>query len=247
MKFFPLLLLICNTALAQTTKEIETDRPDQTETPFSVGKYMFQAENGFSRTNLENTLYQNTLVSLLRFGLSEKFELRAEITRDGFTTNKNKITAGLQPLELGFKANLLEEKGLMPKTSIIAHMAIPKAATNDFKGQYFSPNFRFTMQHSLSKKQSFSYNLGGEWGADDGRFTPLYTLASGYDFTSKIYGYIELFGFFPQKQIAEHSFDGGIAYLVKPNLQLDISAGVGLSKTAPENYWALGLSFRLPK
>jgi Putative MetA-pathway of phenol degradation len=242
------LLLLQNIVLqAQTTTDLETDRPDQTETPFTVGKFMFQAENGFSRTKVDNLLVQNSLVSLLRFGLSEKFELRAEILRDGYTVDKTKIISGLQPLELGFKVNLLKEKGIIPKTSLIAHITIPKAASKSFKGTYAAPNFRFTMQHSLSKKQSFSYNIGGEWNSDFGTFQPLYTLATGYDFTSKLYGYVELFGFFPKGLTAEHSLDGGLAYLLKPNLQLDISAGAGITKTAPKSYWAIGLSFRLPR
>jgi Putative MetA-pathway of phenol degradation len=247
MRVLIILLLIVHVSKAQTTKDIETDRPDQTETPYTVGKNKFQVEAGFSKTNIDKILFQNTLVSLLRFGLSEKFEWRAEIIRDSYTAYNKKVTAGLQPIEIGFKTNLLEENGLTPKTSLIAHIVIPKAATNDFKGQYFSPNFRFTMQHSIGEKQSLSYNIGGEWGADDGKFTPLYTLATGYDFSKKIYGYIEFFGFFTGKNIDEHSFDGGLAYLLKPNVQLDISAGFGISKFAPQNYWAIGLSFRMPK
>jgi hypothetical protein len=208
---------------------------------------MFQAENGFSVTRISSVLYLQQLVSLLRFGLCEKFELRAELANENIRVNKNLFSNGVVPVELGFKVNLAEEKGWMPKTSLIAHLTIPGFASKVYQGKYYAPNFRFTMQHMLGKKQSFSYNLGGEWSADNGQFTPLYTLASGYDFTSKWYGYIEFFGFFPQKEIAEHSFDGGLAYLVKPNLQLDISAGIGITKTAPKSYFAIGLSFRLPK
>jgi hypothetical protein len=247
MKFLIILLFITHISVAQTTTDIETDRPDQTETPYSVGKKMFQAENGFTVAKYDDNFKGYGLVSLLRFGLSEKFELRAEVTSENLRFGNNNFSKGLLPLEIGFKVNIAEEKGILPKTSLITHLVLPKAASKDYKATYVVPNFRFTMQHSLSKKQSFSYNLGGEWGADDKKFTPLYTLATGYDITNKLYGYIELFGFFPQKQIAEHSFDGGLAYLVKPNLQIDISAGVGLTKTAPQNYWALGLSFRLPK
>lgn len=243
-----LSLFVYTFASAQTTPDIETDRPDQTETPFSVGRNMFQAENGFSVWKLPNKITYQNITSLLRYGLSEKFELRAEISRDRF--NNEGIVfdeKGLVPIEIGFKANLTEEKGIIPKTSLIAHLALPTVASKSFKGNYYSPNFRFTMQHTLSKKQSLSYNLGGEWGSDDGAFTPLYTLASGYDFSKLVYGYVELFGFFPQRETAEHTLAGGFAFLVKPNLQFDISGGVGLTKTAPTNYWAMGLSFRLPK
>jgi hypothetical protein len=240
-------LLFISVTYSQTTPDLETDRPDQTETPFTVGKNMFQAENGYSIWNAKNKIQQQNIVSLLRFGLSEKFELRAEIARDRYNNESiNYNERGLTPIEVGFKANLTSEKGLIPKTSLIAHIALPTVASATFKGNYYAPNFRFTMQHTLSKKQSLSYNLGGEWGADDGSFTPLYTLASGYDFSKLVYGYVELFGFFPNRQIAEHTAAGGVAFLVKPNVQFDISGGIGLTPTATKNYWALGLSFRLP-
>jgi hypothetical protein len=250
IKIIALLFSICffTTVKSQTTTDIETDRPDQTETPFSVGKNMFQAENGFSIAKFKNDMLYQNAVSLLRFGVSEKFELRAEIAHDVF--NKESIgfnAKGIAPIEIGIKANLLNEKGWRPKTSIITHLALPKVASNNFKGNYYAPSFRFTMQHSLSTKQSLSYNIGGEWGTDDGEFTPLYTLATGYDFSKLVYGYVELYGFLPKNEIADHNLAGGFAFLVKPNVQFDISGGIGLTKTAIKNYWAMGLSFRLPK
>jgi hypothetical protein len=242
------LVLISSNINAQTTTDLETDRPDQTETPFTVGTKMFQAENGFSITKLsKNNFYQNA-VSLLRYGISEKFELRAEIANDKFETrNVGYTTKGFAPVEIGFKVNLKQENGIIPKTSLITHLALPNVSSKVYKGKYYAPSFRFTMQHTLSTKQSLSYNIGGEWGTDNRKFTPLYTLATGYDFSKLVYGYVELFGFLPQKEIAEHSLAAGFAFLVKPNVQFDVSGGVGLTSTALKNYWALGLSFRLPK
>jgi hypothetical protein len=242
--FFVFLFLFTGKLHAQSTKSIETDRPDQTETPYSVGKYKVQFENGFSVNKIDKYNNINNLVSLGRFGLSEKFELRMEASFDKWKGNVN-VNLGLQPLELGFKANLFDEKEWVPKTSIIAHVAMPKMASKNYTSNYYAPNFRFTMQHTLNHKTSLSYNLGGEWSTDDKSFTPLYTLASGYDFNDKWYGYIELFGFFSKGTVAEHSFDGGLAYLVNDNLQLDISAGIGITKTAPKNYMSIGFSFRL--
>jgi hypothetical protein len=58
---------------------------------------------------------------------------------------------------------LTEEKGIFPKTSFIAHIGLPNAASTKYKTDYFAPEFRFTMQHTLSEKFSLSYNLGLEW------------------------------------------------------------------------------------
>jgi len=109
---------------------------------------------------------------------------------------------------------------------------------------YYSPEFRFTMQHTISNRQTLSYNLGAEWNGYTPEPTFIYTLTTGYSFTEKIGGYIEFFGFIPQIEKPDHRFDGGLTYLFNPNHQLDVSAGFGLSKNSPKHYVALGYSFR---
>ncbi len=243
-----LLVLNVAQASAQKSPDIETDRPDQTETPFSVGTANFQAENGYSIWKAKNKETNINKVSLLRYGLSEKFELRAEVAHDTYYNQYGlNYQSGVSPVEVGFKVNLIEEKGWIPKTSLITHIGLPKVASKAFKGVYTAPSFRFTTQNTLNKRQSLSVNLGGEWSTADKAFTPLYTLATGYDFSKFLYGYVELFGFLPKGIQAEHTLAGGFAFLVNPNLQFDASGGYGLTPTATEYYWALGLSFRLLK
>ena len=138
-----------------------------------------------------------------------------------------------------------EEKGFWPKTSFIGHVLIPKMASSNFKADYYAPEFRFVMQHSLSEKISFSYNLGAEWNGFTPELSFIYTIASGYSFTDKLGSYIEIFGFAPQKELANHSFDGGITYLINNNFMLDLSSGFGITKNAPDYYVAVGFSFRI--
>jgi hypothetical protein len=70
-------------------------------------------------------------------------------------------------------------------------------------------------------------------------------LTTGYSITKKVGSYIELFGFAPQKNKANHNFDGGITYLINDNFMLDLSSGFGITKNAPKNYFAFGFSFRI--
>jgi hypothetical protein len=70
-------------------------------------------------------------------------------------------------------------------------------------------------------------------------------VASGFTITEKFGSYIEFFGFAPQNDRANHSFDGGITYLVNNNFMLDLSSGIGISDNAPEQYVAFGFSFRI--
>ncbi len=241
---FSLLLisLICH---SQETEPIQTDRPDQTETPAIVPRGMFQVETGFSFQKNDNSSTTNMLPSTLwKYGVNENFELRL-ITELVSEKMVDKTISGLNPILIGCKIKISDEKGIFPKTSFIGHVLLPNMASKSFKSNYFAPEFRLVMQHTLSKKMSFSYNLGAEWDGILPNATLIYTIASGYSFTDKLGAYIELFGFAPEKEKANHSFDGGITYLISNNFMLDLSSGYGITTNAPNHYIALGFSFRI--
>ena len=238
------VILFQNTSFAQDLPSIQTDRPDQTECPFITPRHYFQLENGFSYEKSNGN--SNEIVAptiLTRFGINNHFELRL-ITE--FVIDKNNLEKkeGINPVLVGFKTRLFEEKGLLPTTSFIGHIGIPNLASKDLKTLYYAPEFRFTMQHTISEKQSLSYNIGAEWNGETAEPTFIYTLTTGYSITDKIGAYVELYGFVPQIEKPDHRFDAGLTYLFNPNHQLDISGGFGLSKTAANYYLSLGYSFR---
>lgn len=241
---FCFFIIILSKTFAQELPSIQTDRPDQTECPFIVPKNYFQLENGFSyeKTNSETSQIIAPTI-LTRFGINDHFELRL-ITEYSIEDNFSNSISGFNPILIGFKTRLYEEKGLIPLTSFIGHIGIPKAGSKNFQTTYYAPEFRFTMQHTLSKKQSLSYNLGAEWNGESAEPTFIYTLTSGYSLSEKVGCYIEFYGFVPQIEKPDHRFDAGLTYLINPNHQFDISGGVGLSKISPKYYVALGYSFR---
>jgi len=229
---------------SQEIESIQADRPDQTETPAIVPEGMFQVETGFTfQKNNENSSTFSLPSTLWKYGINENFEIRL-ITEFIFEKTENEKINGIAPFHLGFKTKLSEEKGIIPKTSFIAHISLPNAASTKFKTDYFAPEFRFAMQHTLSEKFSLSYNLGAEWDGFSAEPTFIYTLATGYSITKKLGSYIELFGFIPQNQKPNHSFDGGITYLINNNFMLDLSSGFGVTDNAPKHYFAFGFSFR---
>lgn len=240
-----LSLFLVQHITAQSNEPIQADRPDQTETPAIVPKGMFQVETGF--TFQKNEAHSKTFSlpsTLWKYGVNENFELRL-ITE--FVTEEigNSKTSGFTPVYIGFKVKLAEEKGIVPKTSFIAHISLPNAASPIYKTDYNATEFRFTMQHTLSKKVSLSYNLGSEWDGFTAEPTFIYTLTTGYSITEKLGSYIEVFGFAPQQDKANHNFDCGLTYLVNNNFMLDLSSGFGITDNAPENYIAVGFSFRI--
>ena len=101
------------------------------------------------------------------------------------------------------------------------------------------------MQHTLSDKLSLGYNLGCEWDGITPETTFVYTLTTGYSISNKMGCYVELFGFAPQHESANHNFDAGLSYLINNNFMVDLSSGIGITENAPEHYVAFGFSFRI--
>jgi Putative MetA-pathway of phenol degradation len=223
---------------------IQLDRPDQTECPFIVPIGYIQAENGLTFENAnkinQSLAYPSTLWKL---GISKNFELRLITELVSVQTDKE-TTTGITPITVGFKVNITEEKGLIPTTSFIGHLTVPNVAMKAFDINYYAPAYRFTMQHTLSRKLTLAYNLGTEWNGITPEPTFLYTLTTGFTITEKIGSYIEIYGFLPQKQSIDNRIDGGLTYLINNNMMFDISGGVGITENAPNHYLSLGFSYR---
>lgn len=244
-------IVLSVSAYAQEVQEkIETDRPDQTETPFTVPKGYFQAELGFNKVNYKGDHYELVHpTALLKYGLSKRLELRLEHTYkteiEHLIPNDN-IVSTLEPLEVGFKLALLEEKGIMPKLSLIAHAGLPFLASKHARPDQLPFIVRLAMQNSLTKSVALGYNIGIERSETDQPAGWFYTFAPGFEIGERWYAYVEVFGTIRQGELPDHAIDGGIAYFVSNNVKIDLSSGLGLSPESFKNYIALGVSFRLP-
>ena len=237
-------LLATIASYGQDMLPIATDRPDQTECPFIVPKGYFQAENGLFYEKTDANSHTAAYPSVLwKYGISDNFELRL-ITEYVSEKRINDTGKGFTPITVGFKVRLMEEKGILPKTSFIGHLAVPTLASKAFRADFYAPSFRFTMQHTLSDKLLLAYNLGAEWDGITPETTFIYTVTTGLSLTEKLGAYVELYGFTPQNQSADHRFDGGLTYLISNNVMMDVSGGVGLSQNAPSYFVSLGLSYR---
>jgi hypothetical protein len=185
-KIIPFIIWLPFFGFSQENESIQTDRPDQTETPFLVPKSMFQVENGFSFQ--KNNTNSNTITlpsSLWKYGVNENFELRL-ITEFSIEKNFDSEISGLNPVLIGCKIKIAEEKGIFPKTSFIGHIGLPNVASSKNKNEFTAAEFRFVMQHTLSKKMSFSYNLGSEWNGNSPEATFIYTIATGYSISERL-------------------------------------------------------------
>ena len=226
---------------------ISTDRPDQTETPDVVPFKYFQMEMGFNveSQNKELSFVHPTI--LWKVGILKSVELRLITDISSLKDTSGRYKTGLAPFQIGFKTSICEERKARPKISFIAHMAVPYISTKNQRTKYFAPNFRFTLEHTLKKNIILGYNVGMEWNGESPYPSFIYTLVNGVDITDKWYFYYEFFGDFPVNRPSTHTFDGGFAYLIKNNNQIDISGGFQLYPFVKGWYTSLGYSFRVPR
>jgi Putative MetA-pathway of phenol degradation len=246
-----LVLLIPLILSAQESGRMETDRPDQTEAVYITRKNFLQAEFGL---NVEKDHSLTTLVhptALWKYGLDKKFELRLITEFVSAETPLlipagNDFITGLLPVQIGGKLSLFEEKGFLPKTSVLAHVGIAKAGSKKFHTSHWFPSFRFTMQNSITENIALGYNLGAEWDGETSIPDWIYTFAPGFNIGKKWYGYIETYGSVRKNEAPQHSIAGGLAFYFSDNTKIDFSGSYGLTENATDWYTAIGFSFRLP-
>lgn len=255
--FLPgILCTICAVSAQERTDppELITDRPDQTESSSVVPRGYFQIETGFTYSDegsASRTLeYPGTLV---RIGLTERLELR--LGTQGFVSEfEGDETTGYGDSEIGTKIYFWQEEGWKPETALLASASIP-TGNDAFSTGRVDPSFRFAFSHTLSETVSLAYNIGAAWETvptASGRSTLAklqYTLVTGFALTDRIGAFAEFFGDSPLSAGGGSalSIDGGFTYLLRPNVQLDLAVGVGITDEAPDWFLTAGVSFRLPR
>jgi hypothetical protein len=252
-----LMLSVAGFIKAQPLEQIITDRPDQTESSFTVPPGFLQIETGMvyesdtkNYTLLieppvvakkkERTLYLPSV--LIRYGLTGSIELRF----GGGLTKQRDAAFTVEPVVAGFKMKLIDEKKFVPQTAFIFHVNVPY---NKNHTDYPSPDFILTFSNTLSRKLSLGYNIGFLWELSRSNTVTkfLYTLAAGYSVSPKVSIFAEPFGYFILDGESTHMINSGITYLISENVQIDFSAGAGLSYVAPDWFIGSGLSLRLPR
>ena len=248
-----LLILIAAGAKAQESiPELITDRPDQTESAEVVPLNALQIETGFVVFNDKANRVQHTSYAynstLLRYGILPNFELRLGLEYLGNKTDiSSNSISGFGPLYTGFKVKISDEQKGMPAIAILGALTLPFTANEEYKPSEPAANMRLSISHTLSDRISMGYNLGAEWDGETPTPGYFYSIALGIGISDKVGLFAESFGLLGANDKEEHLLDAGVTYLLLPNLQVDISGGIGLSENAADSFVGAGLSFRLPQ
>jgi hypothetical protein len=213
--------------------------------------------------------------TLARIGLHDRIELRLGWD-GGQWQNLRKDSAnvdsrGAGDMYLGTKISLWSEDGNLPETALIMGTSVPTGSKcraaeqlgnrlycssfNLYSSRRYDPSAIIAMSKTLNDRLSLGWNLGTVWlteREDDGDLDTLprgiYSVALGIAATDRTGFFVEFFGdtSLTGGSRPSNSIDGGATFLILPNVQLDASAGKGVSSESPDWFAGAGISFRLP-
>ncbi len=215
-----------------------------------MGKNIFQLQSGVDYFGYENT---NTGITgtgyltntALRFGLTEMFEVGAFFEYKTESVTENDIASnfnGLSNMIIGLRHQISIGEGLKPGIGFQFRLRLP-VMSEYYNIDNVAPSFVFVTSQQLSKSVTFITNLGGSWNGLDSTPTGIYTINLSCAFTDTFGAFIENYGSLTQGTF-ETRFDTGVAWLVTPNLQLDLLGGFGNNHGLHDYFLSTGVSWR---
>lgn len=247
-------------ASREKEEPLVTDRPDFTEASSTVGKGRVQLEAGYTYTRDRSSGVVSTSHSypeaLLRIGVfADWFEFRIGQNFGTARTGSPKGTfgnAGADDLYLGVKLGLTEQTGVFPEMALVVQSQVPTGHRSFTAGKTLpGANLLYgwdVIEERLSFAGSSQANQAVD-GADHGYVELTQSLTVGYTLSDRLGAYTEWFAFFPagamdSSVVAQHYFNGGFTYRFTPNLQFDVRAGFGLSRSADDLFAGSGFAVR---
>lgn len=247
------LLLLCffliNQCLFAQENPLVSDRPGQTRSSKVLQKGGVQLETGLLWVRDNDTQILDKGLSwdaLFRVGLFENMELRLLTNYQTFTTNFSTTrVSGWSPITVGTKIAIRKEDGWLPEMAFLGNLTLPYVGDRLFRPLDIEPSFRMCFTHSISARVSLGYNLGLEW--ERAEEAGIYTVVLGFGITDRLSGFVEQFGTIAGDFNVFASMNGGLAYLITDDFQMDLTAGVGVSQFADDAFVNFGFSWRIPK
>jgi hypothetical protein len=244
-------------------REMSTDRPDKTESPYTVDAGHYQIESDLvaytydkeTEDGVETEVNSvSTLPVNIKVGLTNFSDLQLVVDTYSYTKVKTngeeRKVSGFGDLTARFKVNFW---GNDNGDTAFAAMPFLKFPTNHEEvgnnavegGLIFPLGIALTEEVGLGLMAEFDFNRNDE---DNGYHTNYIGSATvGYPITGDLGGYLEVFTDFSDEEDAEELVTGdvGFTYGLNEDVQVDWGVNIGLSDAADDIAGFLGLSIRI--
>jgi hypothetical protein len=253
-------VLLPGEALAQEQRELSTDRPDKTESPYTVEQGRVQIELDAAKHTIdqdgERRIETLNLVPFnLKYGVGENTDVQLifgslirETERDR-ATGRERVTKGVGDVTLRIKHNLWGNDGARTAFALMPFVTLP-TASNGLGADAVEAGIIAPLSVGLSNNIDVGVmtevDLRRE--SDGSGYAPVFinSATTSFDVTDHVSVYTELF---TQRSTDTGSrwlvtFDSGVTYAIGADLQLDAGVNLGLTDEADDAEFFLGLSRR---
>ena len=220
-----IILILFSLTFSNNFGQISTDRPDQTEGTHVLRNGDFQIESGWTFNSDGGSLN-----NLLRIGTFKGIELRFSTNLISGHEDMTGLFPSLDNLEFGAKFKILDKKETLTKISFLSHLSV-STEYSDNSGGLLN---RVLVSHELSESFELAYNLGYSKYFEQDNGLLVYSLVVAKSF-GNLGAFVEIFG------DSYSNWDLGITYLIKDNLQADISYGQGINNEL--SYLSIGAAW----
>jgi len=202
--------------------------------------------DGGSADNFNSNIF--SWPAFIRFGITDKIELqtlwsyqngRAEIGNMEFTAK------GLNSADFGLRFNIFEETEKAPALGFEV-LYKTKIRSNDYKPDYPSTKLNLMASKGFGDLFSITTNLGADFNGDGAGPDGFYTLNFVLAVNEALSVFFENYGNFSSDDFDTY-FDFGGAYILNPDLQLDLYGGFGYNDDMFSYLISGGISYRIVK
>ena len=250
---FLISFITLTSSVAQFNETIRTGRPGQAIGAFTVGSGIFQMQSGFDYFGSKNSkadsknngLLNNTV---MRYGLTEQFEISTllEYKTERITEGNNKTNQkGLSAFDVGMRYHIYTGKGLIPNVGFQIRMGLP-ILSEAYQINDLAPRFIVVTSQKLSNTFNLITNWGAAWNGVDSKPLGTYVVNLSFPFNDRFGSFVETFGGYGRGNFLIN-FDTGLAWLLTPDLQLDLYGGYGNNYGIKDYFVSTGVSWRTKK
>jgi hypothetical protein len=239
-------------------RELSTDRPDTTESPYSVDAGHFQVELealSYGRSKRDGVTTKTLSSSAnVKAGLTNRSDLQVVLeffrSVDASGNGADFDETGIGDMDIRYKFNFWGNDGGPTAAGVMPFITLPThsedfGASRDVEGGIIFP---------------FATELDGGWGlgvmleldivrneADDG-YTAVWvqSVTAAHQIVGDLGGFLEVVNMASADDGAESEayFDAGVTYGFGDDIQLDAGTNIGLTKASEDVRFFLGVSFR---
>lgn len=253
-----------NPTPAELMREMSTDRPDKTESPYTVDAGHFQLESDLvsyvydkddANGNDVRTRSLGIVPINFKGGLTESTDLQIVIENYVYekTSDKGSETVdtveGFGDITIRLKQNIWGNDGGASALAVMPFVKLP-TNTNNTGNDHVEGGVIVPLALSVGHGLGLGLMAEVDWmkDADENGYHAVYIASAtiGYDISDRIGHYVELFAEESMEDGTDTviTFDTGLTYALTDDVQLDAGVNIGLTSAAEDLNPFLGVSMR---